>query len=187
MEKNTGKKVVTQGKHREFYLGWNVATLKKILLRERKRHTTCCTTNTCCAIPCLGGGSYLIRTLPEYPHPPPHWLDGVSSLLAGWRYPPISQMGVSPPPSQDWMMLPPCQSYGGFPLPHLPRTDTPVKTVPSSFLRNAGGNKTMTQTITQSVDSHARVSCPDTVEEKHCCLQRINGRNNQFIASLTRS
>ena len=28
MEKNTGKKVVTQGKHREFYLGWNVATLK---------------------------------------------------------------------------------------------------------------------------------------------------------------
>ena len=27
MEKNTGKKVVTQGKHREFYLGWNVATL----------------------------------------------------------------------------------------------------------------------------------------------------------------
>ena len=27
MEKNTGKKVVSQGKHREFYLGWNVATL----------------------------------------------------------------------------------------------------------------------------------------------------------------
>ena len=27
MEKNTGKKFVTQGKHREFYLGSNVATL----------------------------------------------------------------------------------------------------------------------------------------------------------------
>ena len=27
-EKNTGKKFVTQGKHREFYLGWNVATLQ---------------------------------------------------------------------------------------------------------------------------------------------------------------
>ena len=27
MEKNTGKKVITQGKHREFYLDWNVATL----------------------------------------------------------------------------------------------------------------------------------------------------------------
>ena len=30
MEKNTGKKVVTQGKHREFYLGWNVATLQRL-------------------------------------------------------------------------------------------------------------------------------------------------------------
>ena len=29
MEKNTGKKVVTQGKHKEFYLGWNVATLNE--------------------------------------------------------------------------------------------------------------------------------------------------------------
>ena len=27
MEKNTGKKFVTQGKHREFYLGSNVANL----------------------------------------------------------------------------------------------------------------------------------------------------------------
>ena len=27
IEKNTGKKFVTQGKLREFYLGWNVATL----------------------------------------------------------------------------------------------------------------------------------------------------------------
>ena len=27
MEKNTGKKFVIQGKHREFYLGWHVATL----------------------------------------------------------------------------------------------------------------------------------------------------------------
>ena len=28
MKKNTGKKFVTQGKHREFYLGLNVATLR---------------------------------------------------------------------------------------------------------------------------------------------------------------
>ena len=27
-KKNTGKQFITQGKHREFYLGWNVATLK---------------------------------------------------------------------------------------------------------------------------------------------------------------
>ena len=30
MEKHTGKKFITQGKHREFYVGWNVATLSQI-------------------------------------------------------------------------------------------------------------------------------------------------------------
>ena len=30
MEKNTGKKFVAQGKHKEFYLGLNVATLSDL-------------------------------------------------------------------------------------------------------------------------------------------------------------
>ena len=34
MKKNTGKKFVTQGKHREFYLGWNVATLCTFTVSE---------------------------------------------------------------------------------------------------------------------------------------------------------
>ena len=35
MEKNTGEKFVTQGKHREFYLGSNVATLITEILRRK--------------------------------------------------------------------------------------------------------------------------------------------------------
>ena len=48
MEKNTGKKFVTQGKlreNREFYLGWNVATLLLSAQKIYKTNSACCVLN----------------------------------------------------------------------------------------------------------------------------------------------
>ena len=73
-----------------------------------------------------------------YPHPvlnggtPPHQQDGGTPLSAGWGYPLSARWGY-PPHWEGWGT----PHWEGWRYP--PVRQTPVKTVPSPFLRNAGG------------------------------------------------
>ena len=71
----------------EDFLVFKILFHKKVLLRERKRHTTCC---IAVASACYSGGGY-----PNYP-PDLGW--GTPPPRPGMEYPPYLDLGWSTPP-----------------------------------------------------------------------------------------
>ena len=117
----------------------NISIKKKILLHERKRHTARRVTSTRCAAlsarlvyphPSRWGGGCVTPIQPDrgVPHLRCWELDGV----------PPSWHGGTPPPGRA--------GWGNPPPPGVDR-HTPVKTVPSPFLGNAGGNNILTRSL----------------------------------------
>ena len=121
--------------------GINADVNKKVLLRERKRHTARCVANTPYVV--LTGyppGGYPVR------YPPGGYLDppwGVPGLVPppGGVYPDPPPGGV--PGQVPWGGTQSGTPPGGYPDPPSPPMDrqTPVKTVPSRRTTYAGGNK----------------------------------------------
>ena len=103
---------------------------KKVLLRERKRHTARGVASArMCSIPCPGGdpvpGLGGIPSLPGqggYPryHPPIQTWDGVPPPRPdlGWGTPPQARPGMGYPPGQTWDGVTPQPDLGwGTPFP----------------------------------------------------------------------
>ena len=125
----------------ELFTGWvrlDFYVNKKVLLRERMRHTACGVASARFAD---GGGD--TPSSPGRGDPIQSWTGGVpypdlgwgTPLSAGWGTPPI-QTWDGVPPLQTWDGVPPCQQDGGTPiwtwdgvppLPHSgPRTGYPL-------------------------------------------------------------
>ena len=110
-----------------------IAWCKKVLPRERKKHTLPLSIKYSSAVPSRGG--YPIQSWLGYP--PPIGLDGVSPAVLDGVYPlqyTPSQAGWGTPLS-GWMRYPSIGEWGNVTV----NRETPVKTVHSRFLRNAGG------------------------------------------------
>ena len=146
---------------------------KKVLLRERKRHTARCVASTPSAVLSQGVGvshlwlgGYPILGWGGVPHPWPAGTPGSGTILG---YPPRKGPGTShwgtPPPRKDmgpvevlWdgYDVPPGKDmgpvealwdgYGVTPPPPMDR-QTPVKTVPSRRTTYAGGKNKLFQLI----------------------------------------
>ena len=118
-------------------------TDKKVLLRERKRHTARRVASARYAALSngwVGGVPPTIQTWPGYPPPlgwgtPPPSRPGRVPPTPGMGYPPPSRpvWGTSPPQTWDEVPPPPPQTWDG--VPPLPASVNRLKISPSSILR----------------------------------------------------
>ena len=125
----------TQGKHRESGINWSVATLKKVLLHECKRHSARRVTIACSAVLSWGRGipqSQLVAGTSVL-----SWLGGTPDM----GYFPHWQGLEYLPPERKWDQRPGKEPGTSVPPPPHPDGQTPVKTVPSAS-SDAGGNDT---------------------------------------------